>query len=149
MDAMTNLTTIILVASPFLISLTWIFVGGWLIRADVAQPGCLRQPSRLRRDMRPLADLLVDFFAQSKTTSAVLSLLDTHGKPVGYKTLVERIRAGNKRDSNCEDFSTTDLQAILLILQVARLIGMNRRGFSITDSGCETHRRINQLGQAA
>ena len=141
---MTNITHIAFAASFLLLPLTMIFVGGLLFRADLARAGSAKEPSRLRRDLRSLEVVLVEFFARSKTSSTVLSTLAAHGIPVGYKTLVERVCAGQGPDDDGEDFPAAAVQTVLVIMQVAALICMNRQGFSITDSGREVHRRITQ-----
>ncbi len=97
---------------------------------------------RVIRDLRPLEDALVDFFARSKSSSAVLSVLARNAKPVSFKALERDVRAEQERRRTHDEFSIQAVRAVLSILQVARFVRMRREGFTITELGREAHRRM-------
>lgn len=96
---------------------------------------------RLLGDLRGLEDALVDFFASSTVSSGILSVLAAHRKPIGFKALAEGARASVARRHH-DEMPLTAIRAVLSILQFARLVRMRAGGFSITELGCEVHRRM-------
>lgn len=132
---------IAIIASFVLAPLALLFIGGQLIRnnmdrAAATGPGAPKVRSRLTRDLQGLEDALVKFFASSKASSRILAVLAAHGKPVDFNVLVEELRDDG-------DLPMSAMRAVLRILQVVRLVHMNRDGFSITDLGREVYRRMN------
>ncbi|HEY5777783.1 MAG TPA: hypothetical protein VIT00_03550 [Terrimicrobiaceae bacterium] len=145
----TTFLVIAIIASFVLVPLALLFIGGQLIRSSMNQAaatdvGASKAPSRFTRDLKGLEDALVEFFASSKASSCILTVLAAHGKPVAFKALVEKIRANQERRRDGEDLPTSTLRTVLTILQVVRLIHMNRDGFFLTDLGREVYRRMNR-----
>ena len=143
-----TLLIIVIIASFVLVPLVLLFIGGQLIRSNMDRAaatgfGAPKAPSRFTGDLQGLEDALVEFFASSKASSGILTVLAAHGKPVGFKVLVEEIRIEQERRRDGEDLPPSTLRAVLSILQVVRLVRMNRDGFSITDLGREVCRRMN------
>lgn len=97
---------------------------------------------RLLDDLKPLEDALVDFFASSNVSSAILRVLATHRTPISFKVLVHEARAAEERRGTHEDMPMGAIRAVLTILQLARLARMTRAGFSITELGREVYRRM-------
>ena len=146
MDIM--LSIIVIIAGFVLFPLVLLFIGGRLIRSDMDRvaatgPGAPTARSWFAGDLQGLKDALVEFFASSKASSGILTVLVAHGKPVAFKVLVEEIRTEQERRRHGENLPTSALRAVLSILQVVRLVRMNRDGFSITDLGREVCRRMN------
>ena len=134
-----TLVTIILVASLVLAPLVLLVISGQLIRSRMHLPAPTR---RGKRDLQSLEDALVEFFARSKASSCILTVLAARGKPVGFNALVERIRVEEERRRDDEELPKSALRTVLMILQVVRLIDMNRDGFSLTELGREVYRRM-------
>ena len=138
---------IVIIASFVLVPLVLLFIGGQLIRSNMERAAATGfgapKPSRFTGDLQGLEDALVEFFASSKASSGILTVLAAHGKPVGFKVLVEEIRTEQERRHDGEYLPMSALRAVLGILQVVRLVRMNRYGFSITDLGREVYRRMN------
>ncbi|MEP6670682.1 MAG: hypothetical protein ABJF10_16105 [Chthoniobacter sp.] len=130
----------ILLLLALFVVLDLIMVGLVLIAHRVV--GETEPTHRVIRDLRPLEDALVDFFARSKSSSAVLSVLARNGKPVGFKALERDVRAEQERRRTHDEFSLQAVRAVLSILQVARFVRMSRDGFTITELGREAHRRM-------
>lgn len=142
-----TLSIIVVIAGFVLFPLVLLFIGGRLIRRDMDRvaatgPGAPKARSWFTGDLQGLEDALVEFFASSKASSGILTVLAAHGKPVAFKVLVEEIRTEQERRHG-EDLPTSALRTVLSILQVIRLVRMNRDGFSITDLGREVYRRMN------
>lgn len=139
----TTLLTIILIASLVLAPLVLLVISGQLIRSRMHLPATTGLG---KRDLQGLEDALVEFFARSKASSCILTVLAARGKPMGFNALVEDIRAEQKQRGEEQDLSRSALRTVLTILQVVRLIDMNRDGFSLTELGREVYRRmISQL----
>jgi hypothetical protein len=138
---------IVIIASFVLVPLVLLFIGDQLVRSNMDRAAATGfrapKPSRFTRDQHGLEDALVEFFASSKASSGILTVLVAHGKPVAFKVLVEEIRTEQELRRDGEDLPTSALRAVLRILQVVRLVRMNRDGFSITDLGREVYRRMN------
>ena len=135
----TTLLTIILVASLVLAPLVLLVISGQLIRSRMhfAATTGLR-----KRDLQGLEDALVEFFARSKASSCILTVLAARGKPVGFNALVEEIRAEQERRREDDDLPRSALRTVLTILQVVGLIHMNPDGFFLTELGREVYRRM-------
>jgi hypothetical protein len=86
----TTLLTIILIASLVLTPLVLLVISGQLIRSRMHLPATTGLG---KRDLQGLEDALVEFFARSKTSSCILTVLAARGKPMGFNALVEDIRA--------------------------------------------------------
>ena len=134
-----TLLTIILVALLVLAPLVLLVISGQLIRSRMHLPAPTR---RGKRDLQSLEDALVEFFARSKASSCILTVLAARGKPVGFNALVEEIRVEEERRRDDEELPKSALRTVLMILQVVRLIDMNRDGFSLTELGREVYRRM-------
>lgn len=146
----TTFLIIAIIASFVLVPLALLFIGGQLIRSSMDPAatglGASKAPSRFTRDLQGLEDALVEFFASSKASSGILTVLAAHGNPVGFNAVVEEIRTEQARRRDGEYLPMSAMRAVLTILQVVRLVRMNRDGFSITDLGREVYRRmISQL----
>jgi hypothetical protein len=144
----TTFLIIVSIASFVLAPLALLFVGGQLIRGNMDQgaatgPGVPKMPSRFTRDLQGLEDALVEFFASSKASSGILAVLAAHRKPVTFNVLVDELRTEQERRHDGEYLPMSAMRAVLGILQVVRLVRMNRDGFSITDLGREVYRRMN------
>ena len=135
----TTLLTIILIASLVLAPLVLLVISGQLIRSRMHLPATTGLG---KRDLQGLEDALVEFFARSKASSCILTVLAARGKPIGFNALVEDIRAEQKQRGEEQDLSRSALRTVLTILQVVRLIDMNRDGFSLTELGREVYRRM-------
>ena len=92
---------IVIIASFVLVPLVLLFIGGQLIRSNMERATATGfeapKPSRFTGDLQGLEDALVEFFASSKASSGILTVLAAHGKPVGFKVLVEEIRNEQER----------------------------------------------------
>lgn len=135
---MTTSTFIILAIPIALIPAVLLFAAG-LIRRRMHATGA--PAHRLLDDLRGLENALVDFFASSKVSSGILSVLAAHRKPIGFKALAEEARAGASRRYD-DEMPLTAIRAVLSILQFARLVRMRASGFAITELGREVHRRM-------
>ena len=131
--------TIILVASLVVAPLVLLVISGQLIRSRMHLAATT---GRTKRDLQGLEDALVEFFARSKASSCILTVLAGRGKPVGFNALVEEIRTEQERRRDDEELPKSALRTVLTILQVVRLIDMNRDGFSLTELGQEVYRRM-------
>jgi hypothetical protein len=138
----TILLTIILIASLVLAPLVLLVISGQLIRSRMHSPATT---GRGKRDLRGLEDALVEFFARSKASSCILTVLAARGKPIGFNALVGDILAEQQRRGEEQDLSRSALRTVLTILQVVRLIHMNRDGFFLTELGKEVYRRMTSL----
>jgi hypothetical protein len=141
-------TFLLVITASFVVAPFALLIGGELIRGNInraAGTGSAgpKVPAGLTRDLQGLEDALVEFFASSRASSCILTVLAARGKPVGFNALVKEIRAEQGRRRDGEDLPTTALRAVLTILQMVRLIQMNRDGFFITDLGREVYRRMN------
>src|SRR5687768_16916280 len=125
---------LILVVLYALAGVAVLFLGGRLIRYDLARaypkgrhsPG---KPSRLVEDLRPLQKLVVQFFAHSEYFSRVLSILARHEKPF-------RMRRSS-------GVSLTHIAwPAACIMAVAGLVRFRQRGLVLSDIGREVQRRI-------
>ena len=110
--------TIILVALLVLAPLGLLVISGQLIRSRMHLPAPTR---RGKRDLQSLEDALVEFFARSKASSCILTVLAARGKPVGFNALVEQIRVEEERRRDDEELPKSALRTVLMILQVVRL----------------------------
>lgn len=132
-------TTLIILAVPIaLIAIALLFAGGLIRRRMRAADA---PPHRLLDDLRGLEDALVDFFASSKVSAGILSVLAAHRMPIGFKTLAEEARGSVSR-RHYDEMPLTAIRAVLSILQFARLVRMRASGFAITELGREVHRRM-------
>jgi hypothetical protein len=156
----TILLTIILIASLVLAPLVLLVISGQLIRSRMHSPATTGRGkrdlqeledalveffARCKRDLRGLEDALVEFFARSKASSCILTVLAARGKPIGFNALVGDILAEQQRRGEEQDLSRSALRTVLTILQVVRLIHMNRDGFFLTELGKEVYRRMTSL----
>lgn len=132
-------TTLIILAVPIPLIATALLFAGGLIRRRMRAADA--PPHRLLDDFRGLEDALVDFFASSKVSAGILSVLAAHRKPIGFKTLAEEARGSVSR-RHYDEMPLTAIRAVLSILQFARLIRMRASGFAITELGREVHRRM-------
>ena len=87
--------TIILVALLVLAPLVLLVISGQLIRSRMHLPAPTR---RGNRDLQSLEDALVEFFARSKASSCILTVLAARGKPVGFNALVDAYLSLAHRD---------------------------------------------------
>jgi hypothetical protein len=132
-------STLIIIAIPIALIAAALFLAGELIRRRMHAVDA--PPHRLLGDLRGLEDALVDFFASSKVSSGILSVLAAHRKPIGFKALAEEARAGVSRRYD-DEMPLTAIRAVLSILQFARLVRMRAGEFAITELGREVHRRM-------
>jgi hypothetical protein len=135
----TTLFTIVLVALLVLAPLVLLVISGQLIRSRMHLAA---RTGLSERDLQGLEDALVEFFARSKASSCILTVLAARAKPVGFNALVEEIQREQERRGEEEDLPRSALRTVLTILQTVRLIHMNRDGFSLTELGVEVYRRM-------
>jgi hypothetical protein len=135
----TTLLTIILIASLVLAPLVLLVISGQLIRSRMHLPATT---GLRKRDLLGLEDALVEFFARSRASSCILTVLAARGKPIRFNALVDDIRAEQKRRGEEQDLSRSALRTVMTILQVVGLIHMNRDGFFLTELGREVYRRM-------
>jgi hypothetical protein len=136
-----------LVVAPFAL-----LIGGQLIRGNINRAtgtgsAGSKGPVGFTRDLEGLEDALVEFFASSRASSFILSVLAAHGKPVTFNALVEEVRAEQDRRRDGRALPASALRTVLTILQMVRLIHMNRDGFFVTDLGRKVYRRMNSYLQ--
>jgi hypothetical protein len=132
-------SALIIVAIPIGIISAVLFLAGKLIQRRMHTPDA--PPNRLIDDLRGLEDALVDFFASSKVSAGILTVLAAHRKPIGFKALTEEVRASDSLRNHGE-MPLTAIRSVLSILQFARLVRMRASGFSITELGREVHGRM-------
>jgi hypothetical protein len=142
-----SLLIIVSIASLVLVPLTLLFIGGQFVRGNMdrsaaTSPGASKLRSSLARDLEGLEDALIEFFARSKASSWILTVLAAHSEPIAFNALIKEIRSEQKRRRDGEDLPTSALRAVLSILQVVRLIHMNRDGFHLTELGREVYGRM-------
>lgn len=131
---MPETVALILVVLYALAGVAVLFLGGRLIRYDLARaypkgrhlPG---KPSRFVNDLRPFQNLVVKFFAHSEYFSRVLSILARHEKPLSMR------RSGS--------VSLTHIAwPAACIMAVTGLVRFRQRGLVLSDIGREVQRRI-------
>jgi hypothetical protein len=117
------------------------FVATWIRgqRPVPAGPGCRLGPGET---CRGLEEALVEFFASSKASSRIVAVLAAHQKAVAFNVLVDELRTEQERRHDGEYLPMSAMRAVLGILQVVRIVRMNRDGFLITDLGREVYRRM-------
>jgi regulator of nucleoside diphosphate kinase len=131
------------VASIGLILWAALFFGGRLVRRSLnysTSPSARNARSRFFRDVEPLEDLLVDFVAQTPEFAGVLRLLARHDKPLSFAQIVHELRIGRNGSSRVDTVASLTGVA-LIILHLAGLVRLQRRGFVATDIGREIWRR--------
>ncbi len=115
-----------------------LFAGGKLIDFALARR---HMPSRSRRSLEAVEDLIVDFVKDSPDLACVLFILTTTNRPNPFGEIVHKIRIARARP--CEAPIVANSAAIALsILFVSGLIRLTAEGFVATDVGCEVQRRI-------
>ncbi len=128
-----------ILAMPLVLLAAVFLLAGELIRRRMHAADA--SPHRLLNDLRGLEHALVDFFASSKVSSGILSVLAARRKPVGFQALAEEVRTGVAREHR-DEMPLPAMRAVLSILQFARLVRMRASRFSITDLGREVYRRM-------
>jgi regulator of nucleoside diphosphate kinase len=125
---------LILVVLYVLAGLAVLFLGGRLIRYDLARAytesgNSPRKPSRIIEDLRPFQNLSVAFFAHSEYFSRVLRVLARQEKLIGPR--------------RSRGVSTNHIAwPAASIMAVAGLVRFRRRGLVLTDIGREVERRL-------
>ena len=147
-----DITFLIVIIASFVLAPFALLIGGQLIRGNMNRPAATgpvtpKVPAGFTRDLQGLEDALVEFFARSRASSCILSVLAAHGKPVAFNALVEEIRAEQERRRDGGDLPTSALRTVLTVLQMVGLIHMNRHGFFVTDLGREVYLRMTSYSQ--
>lgn len=133
---------ILFIAITLIVSL--LLLAGQLIRRRMLATAARENtsPHRLLDDLKPLEDALVDFFARSRVSSAILTVLAAEQHPISFKALAHEVRATEERRRTHEDIPMAAIRSVLTFLQFARLAQMSRAGFEITKLGREVYRRM-------
>jgi hypothetical protein len=137
--------TLSVLAIAISVLLSVLFLAGYLIRRRMSASSgvyAVIRPSRLLDDLSGLEDALVDFFASSKVSSGVLTVLAEHPWPLKFRALRDKIHSDGKKLATAEEVPAAAIRAVLTILLFARLVRMHRAGFAITELGREVYRRM-------
>ncbi len=133
---MPEIVALILVVLYAFAGLAVLFLGGRLIRYDLARSytetsNSPPKPSRLVEDLRPVKNLVVEFFAHSRYFSRLLNILARKQKP--------------RRTRRNGGVSVTQIAwPAAVIMAVTGLVRFHRRGLVLTDIGREVQQRIRR-----
>ncbi len=142
-----DLIALIIMGFYLLAGLAMLFLGGQLVRHDLNRAAAkLRKagwpPSRIIEDLRPVQDIVVEFFARSEQSSRLLGVLDQHKRPLSVNTILEEVQLQTNLRKNSNPPSLQLAWAALFIMRLAGLVRFSRRGVVLGDAGREVQRRI-------
>ena len=111
-----------------------LFLGGWLVQHD-RNRDATGFTARLINDLRWVEDLAVDFFARTRPSTELLSVLTTRQAPVPANELTQKINADTQ--------SLSEEWGALGIMRLGGLVRFTRDGVIATDVGREIYQRIS------
>jgi hypothetical protein len=118
-----------------------LMLGGWLVGYDLSRkPGA--RTSRLMEDLRPVEDLMVDFFAHSGACVRLLNYLVANPQPLPRIAALRNTDPGTGRGDSGDGTLSTSQWVGLLMMRLAGLVRFSKQGVRVTDVGREVHRRI-------
>jgi regulator of nucleoside diphosphate kinase len=127
----------------FAAALLVLFVAGLLVRSDVhraarRRAGVVYPRSRTLEDLRPVQDLVVDFFGEARPSRQLLDFLGEYDETTSLAELRANLPFGPEK-----------LWTAVVILSAARLIRFGRNGLTLTDAGRAVRARLDEVPVAA
>ncbi len=142
-----HLIALIIVGLYLLAGVAMLFLGGQLVRNDLDRAPAKRRktgwlPSRIIEDLRPVQDIVVEFFARSEQSSRLLGVLDQQKGPLSVNAILEKVRMQTDLRQSSNPPSPQLAWAALFIIRLAGLVRFSRRGVVVTEVGREVQRRM-------
>ncbi len=142
-----HLIALIIVGLYLLAGVAMLFLGGQLVRNDLNRAAAKRRkagwpPSRIIEDLRPVQDLVVEFFTRSEQSSRLLGVLDQQKGPLSVNAILEKVRMQTDLRQSSNPPSPQLAWAARFIMPLAGLVRFSRRGVVLTEVGREVQRRM-------
>jgi hypothetical protein len=141
--------SLVMAGSFVFAAVAMLFLSGQLIRADLGRAAAGSQnarrfASRIMEDLRPLQDLVVEFFGRSEYCAGLLKVLVRHEEPVTLSGALKKIPLQVYLE-HTNSPPTHELAGVaLFIMGLGGLVRLGWRGISVTKVGREVQRRLER-----